>query len=174
MRNVVTAALAVALAACGSQPANEAAPANDSAAVETNALEPVADDARVEPAPADPDVPEPAADEPADTANATIPAALRGRWGLVQADCTSTRGDAKGLLTISDTQLRFYESRGTLRDIAESDASRLVADFDFMGEGQTWQRRMILDAQDGGETLIRREQGADAMAGPLRYRKCDA
>src|SRR5688500_4994135 len=29
-----------------------------------------------------------------------IPAAFHGRWGMVPADCTSTKGDAKGLITI--------------------------------------------------------------------------
>ncbi len=113
-------------------------------------------------------------DEPADAPPAApIPAALHGRWGLVPADCTSTRGDAKGLLTIDATMLRFYESRGTLIRIVETEPSRIVADFAFSGEGQTWQRRMTLDAQDNGQTLIRGESGGDgAMPGPLRYRKC--
>src|SRR5687768_11553061 len=44
---------------------------------------------------------------------ASIPAALHGRWGMSPADCTSTRGDAKGLLVVSADGLRFYESRAT-------------------------------------------------------------
>ena len=36
-----------------------------------------------------------------------IPEQFLGRWGLVKADCTSTKGDAKGLLTISDARLTF-------------------------------------------------------------------
>jgi hypothetical protein len=40
------------------------------------------------------------------------------------------------------------------------------------GEGQSWTRRMVLDAQDGGKTLARREQGPDAMLGLLRYSRC--
>ncbi len=39
--------------------------------------------------------------ETADANAKTIPAALHGRWGMVPADCTSTRGDNKGLLTIT-------------------------------------------------------------------------
>jgi hypothetical protein len=31
---------------------------------------------------------------------------------------------------------------------------------------------MVLDAEEGGKTLVRREQGADAMLGLLRYRRC--
>jgi hypothetical protein len=102
----------------------------------------------------------------------TIPQAIQGRWGLVPADCTSDRGDAKGLLVIGPDSLRFYESAGKLGAIAERDDSRIRARFAFTGEGQAWQRDVVLDAQDGGKTLIRREYGADAAPGPFRYRRC--
>jgi hypothetical protein len=114
--------------------------------------------------------PEPAAAEtPAPT---EIPVAIRGRWGLVPADCTSTRGDAKGLLTIAGDKLEFYESVGTLDTIMEAEPTRIRAAFDFEGEGMTWQREVVLDVQDSGATLIRRDYGEDAAPGPFRYAKC--
>ena len=103
-----------------------------------------------------------------------IPTAIQGRWGLVPADCTSTRGDAKGLLTVSATTLTFYESRGTLTRIRERSDMRLRADFAFSGEGMTWTRDEVLDIQDGGKTLIRREYGEDALPGPFKYARCAA
>lgn len=161
---------ALALAACSTESArNETVVQNQTVAT---------DAAPVAPAPA---LPANAA-EPAPTASASatpapdlaagIPAALHGRWGLVPADCTSTRGDAKGLLTITADRLAFYESRGTIAQVVERDDNRLVADFAMTGEGQEWNRRMSLNVQDGGKTLIRREQGADAMPGPLKYSRC--
>lgn len=102
----------------------------------------------------------------------TIPAAIQGRWGLVPADCTSTRGDAKGLLTIDGTKLRFYESVGTLDEIEEASDTRIRASFDFTGEGMTWERDVALEVQDNGRTLIRRESGEDAAPEPFRYSKC--
>jgi hypothetical protein len=167
---------ALALAGCGGD--REPAPSNDTIAIPRN---------ETVTTPAPPEVAEPVPSttpSPAPTASASstptpepdsgtaIPATLHGRWGLVAADCTSKRGDAKGLLTITAKSLSFYESRGTLGKVAERDASRIVADFAMSGEGQSWTRRMVLDGQDGGQTLIRREQGADAMPGALRYRKC--
>jgi len=101
-----------------------------------------------------------------------IPAAIRGRWGLVAADCTSTRGDAKGLLEIGATEHEFYESVATLDTIMDAEPTRIRADFDFEGEGMTWEREMVLDVQDDGSTLIRREYGDDAAPGPFRYAKC--
>jgi hypothetical protein len=102
-----------------------------------------------------------------------IPAAIRGRWGLVPADCEPGRDDAKGLLTITADNLEFYESVGTLSGIREAAEDRIRASFDFVGEGMEWKRDMSLEAQDGGSTLVRREFGPEAAPEPLRYAKCE-
>ena len=69
-----------------------------------------------------------------------IPEPFQGRWGLTQADCTSTRGDAKGLLTISDARLTFYEAKGTLNKVITVTETSFAARYGFSGEGQTWMR----------------------------------
>lgn len=155
---------ALSLAGCGG---GERAATNDSVVLADNSV--ATTPAPPEAAPTTAATPSPAASPDSGTG---IPAALHGRWGLVPADCTSTRGDNKGLLTITADTLRFYESVGTLGQVVERDAGRIVADFAMTGEGQSWTRRMVLDAEDGGKTLVRREQGADAMLGLLRYRRC--
>ena len=126
-----------------------------------------------------PDAPEIAAPAPPETstvspspAASTIPAVIQGRWGLVAADCEPGRDDAKGLLTITADKLEFYESVGTLDSIEEAGANRIRADFDFTGEGMTWERDIALDLQDGGQTLVRREYGEGAAAEAFRYSKC--
>ena len=146
----------LALAGCGTAPAvNEAAPANEAAPV--NAVAPAAN--------------EQAAATPAETG---IPAAMHGRWGLVPNDCTSTLGDAHGLLTVTAERLEFYESRATVANAIERTPERLVADFAFTGEGQTWSERMTLALADGGATLVRTSQSPDAATEPLRYSRCPA
>ncbi|MGF7152382.1 hypothetical protein [Novosphingobium gossypii] len=101
-----------------------------------------------------------------------IPETIRGRWGLVAADCTSTKGDAKGLLEISADQLKFYESVAKLGEIKEAGESRIRGTFDYSGEGQSWTNDVVLDVQDDGKTMIRRDYGKDAMPGPLKYTRC--
>lgn len=101
-----------------------------------------------------------------------IPLAIQGRWGMVKADCTSTHGDAKGLLEISKDTLTFYESRGKISAASEWEPTRIRASFAFEGEGMTWKQDMVLDVQDGGQTLIRRDIGKDAPPGPYRYSRC--
>ena len=81
---------------------------------------------------------------------------------------------AAGVSVAGDaTTLEFYESVGTLDAISESAPTRIRASFDFTGEGMTWERDVVLDVQDDGATLIRREYGDDAAPGPFRYAKCN-
>lgn len=123
---------------------------------------------------------EKADDAPADRASeatppatvTAIPQAVQGRWGLVPADCTSTRGDAKGLLVIDATTLKFYESVATLGPVTENAAESIAASYAFTGEGQSWTLDISLEAQDGGKTLIRRDTGKDAAPAALKYTRC--
>lgn len=94
-----------------------------------------------------------------------IPAQYRGRWGMVAADCTSTRGDAKGLMTVGDTSIRFYESTAALQEQRPAIATSFSGVFVFTGEGQTWERVMTLTRT--GDSLTRAQ--AD---GNFTYTRC--
>lgn len=102
-----------------------------------------------------------------------IPEALHGRWGLVPADCTSTRGDAKGLITIDAERIEFYESRAVVDEIEEQDTGMIRARFAFTGEGQEWTRDIEWRLSEDGATLMRSETGEDALDEPLSYTKCE-
>lgn len=126
----------------------------------------------------DADLPDAAAETPAKpkrviaTDGKTIPAAIRGRWALKVTDCKAKKGTDITALTIDATNLRFYESHGELARVRDSDTGRIVADYKFSGEGAEWDRRMQLDLADGGKTLVRRDEGEGAAAGPMRYTRC--
>ena len=154
---LILAALPLALAACGEAPDDEGAPEASETAM-----------------PVEPDggIGDGAAPLPQETPEEGIPQSLQGRWGLTAADCTSTRGDAKGLLTVSATTLTFYESVGRLGAVENRTRNAIRAEFAFTGEGMTWTRDLALEATDGGETLVRREYGEDAAPGPFEYTRC--
>lgn len=126
----------------------------------------------------DADMPKSAEEAPANPEPPTaadgqaIPAAIRGRWALKPADCAAKKGTDLTALTIDATNLRFYESHGELTRVRTSEPGRIDADYKFSGEGATWNRRMQLDLADGGKTLIRRDEGEGAAAGPMRYTRC--
>lgn len=102
----------------------------------------------------------------------TIPQALQGRWALVPADCEAGRADAKGLMIVQPDTLAFYESRATLARVDDRSETRLEGVFVFSGEGQTWQRALLLDLREGGEGLMRQELGEGAAPEPVHYSRC--
>lgn len=162
IRSAVSGALLLALAACGGS--------RDDA----EQLQPEAESSASTTAPSDTQAtPDGTLAAPVETpVTVTIPQSIQGRWGMVPADCTSTKGDTKGLLTITPTRLQFYESVGTLTSVTELAPKTLRADFDFTGEGMEWHREQQFEATDDGRTLTRRELGDDAAPGPFRYTRC--
>ena len=96
-----------------------------------------------------------------------IPAALQGRWGLSPADCTTSLGDAKGLLVINGDEFRFYESRAVPAERAQTDPNSISGQFAFIGEGRSWTRYEALKAD--GQRLIRTEANPTAS---FSYAKC--
>ncbi len=144
----LSVALALGLAACQKQPQPEATATSETPVAEATS--------EAAPAPLPTEIPE----------------ALRGRWGMVDADCTSTAGDAKGLLTIDAKRLTFYEAVAGLGTIKSASANAITADFAFSGEGQTWNLDVALSTPDGGKTLVRKDTGPDAAPGTLTYKKC--
>ena len=159
MGNRYCALLAIALAACGQA---------DDQAVLTNA------DATVNALGADQPATAPvlpvsnAAAAPAPEEKAkTFPAAIHGRWGLVPSDCTSTLGDAKGLVTITADEVRFYESVARPVKIVERTDRVIRGEFDFTGEGMSWTNYMTWSVT--GDRLTRVDSEEDSR---LVYTRC--
>lgn len=98
-----------------------------------------------------------------------IPPAFLGRWGLVPADCTSTAGDNKGLMTVAPDRLSFYESRATITRLEGVSSTELRATLAFSGEGQQWTEDTPLTLEENGNVLTRVADGQT-----LRYTRCAA
>lgn len=92
---------------------------------------------------------------PISAASGDIPTALQGRWGLGPRDCTTTLGDAKGLLIINAHELRFYESRAVPDEKVQFGTDSMSGEFHFTGEGQTWTKYEAIQRQK--DKLVRTE-----------------
>ncbi|HEY0630304.1 MAG TPA: hypothetical protein VGD23_13345 [Sphingomicrobium sp.] len=102
---------------------------------------------------------------PPETASTMIPAEYHGRWGMVPGDCTSTRGDNKGLITIRHNSVKFFESVATLKEQRPAIATSFSGLFAFTGEGQNWEKVMTFTRT--GDTLKRAEE-----TGTFTYTRC--
>jgi hypothetical protein len=100
-------------------------------------------------------------------AAAAIPVALHGRWGMTPADCTSTKGDTKGLLVVSRDALAFYESRAVPARNVRVSSDLISAEFDFTGEGQSWTKFETLQLKK--DRLVRTESSPMAS---FNYVRC--
>ena len=98
---------------------------------------------------------------------AAIPAALHGRWGMTPGDCTSTAGDAKGLLIVASNGMQFYESVARPAANVETSKDSISADFAFTGEGQSWTKYQALSLDD--VRLVRTESSPMAS---FTYARC--
>ena len=157
---VVSLAILLSVAACGgNRPVDKAAETGRTDALpDINATAPsAAGEPHVDTQPA----------MPLPAASAAIPAALQGRWGLTPADCMPGRNDAKGLLTISASDLRFYESRAVPGVDVTTDANSAAGNFQYEGEGQSWTKYEALKVEKG--RLTRTETKPSAS---FTYAKC--
>ena len=99
----------------------------------------------------------------------SIPVAFQGRWGMVPADCEAGRSDAKGLITVDATSIKFYESRGTLTKVTEDAPENFTGTFAFSGEGMTWTNSQNLKLTGSSNTLVRKQSDE---AQPFTYKRC--
>ncbi|EIZ80154.1 hypothetical protein WSK_1187 [Novosphingobium sp. Rr 2-17] len=159
--SLTAVALVLGLGACSKQP--EPAP-SESSDVPTEVV--------AEPDAARTDAPVAAPEASEAVAADVIPPALRGRWGLVAGDCTGPADVAKGLMTVSAGQLKFYEAVANLTNVKSARADAVTGNFDFSGEGQSWTLQVALTSPDGGKTMVRKDTGPDAAPQPLHYKKC--
>ncbi len=116
-RTIAAAMLALALAACQqNDPNNIAIDEGNTANGEVETLPP--DEGNDETAAANNASGLNEADDAGseDPNQALIPAQYRGRWGMVANDCQPGRDDAKGLIEVGDTTVKFYEARATLKE----------------------------------------------------------
>jgi hypothetical protein len=158
---VITGALILAVVACNKPGpvANNVAAAAPPVAVNADARDPAGGPTG--------NKSEPAAAAPSQSALASLPAGLQGRWGLTPGDCTAPLANAKGLLVVNSGELRFYESRAVPAPDVQTDAGTTSGTFHFTGEGRAWDKFESL--QRNGDKLTRTEGNPTAS---YTYAKC--
>ena len=96
-----------------------------------------------------------------------IPTSFVGRWGMTPADCDPDGSAVKGLLTITDDSLKFWESKGSVQQIVRHSPYDITLQLAMTGEGQSWASttRLVLDA--AATELVRSDNSHS-----YRYQRC--
>ena len=79
--------------------------------------------------------------------------------------CDQRRSDNKGMITIGERTIIFYESTATLKERRPAIATSFAGLFAFTGEGQNWEKVMTFTRT--GDTLKRAEE-----SGTFTYKRC--
>ena len=98
-----------------------------------------------------------------------IPAAFHGRWGMVPGDCTSTRSDAKGLITVEWRRHQILRKPGPADKVTLSAPENFTGTFAFSGEGQNWTNSQNLKLTGSSNTLVRSETDVSQS---YTYKRC--
>lgn len=92
-----------------------------------------------------------------------------GRWAMVPVECEPGRSDAKGLITIQGSLVKFYESTATLREGKRLSSAAMQGNFEFVGEGQKWEKPMRFELSSDRQRLTRTDLGDQTS---YRYQRC--
>lgn len=147
-RYLAAAALVLALAACGSEPAEQPPPAPPTAE-----------------APAAPEGPAGATAE-----TALIPERFLGVWDYEKGSCDPA-SDMR--LAIGQDRFEFYESVGEVTAV-RNEGEATVVDLAMAGEGETWAQTLRLVLKDGGERLHVTEPASASDTDDYPRKRCPA
>jgi hypothetical protein len=95
--------------------------------------------------------------------SAAIPARFRGEWNADLTACGTGRNETR--LRMEERSVRFYESSGTVKAVAQPAADRLQVTLALSGEGEIWEATHEFRLSADGATLT-------DVAGGLVRRRC--
>ena len=98
-------------------------------------------------------------DAPLEIAIMQFPASYFGQWGLTPGDCKIGASDAKGLISVQGSLVKFYEATATIRNGKRESLTSVSGNFDFVGEGQKWQTRSRYQLRNDKQQLTRHDIG---------------
>lgn len=119
----------------------------------------------------EPSAPTQSPDAPLEIVITQFPKGYMGRWGMNANDCVPDASDAKGLMSVQGSLVKFYESMGTMRNGKRVTLNSLTSDFDMVGEGQKWQTRNTFELTDDRTGLTRTDTASGER---FVYTRCPA
>jgi hypothetical protein len=86
-----------------------------------------------------------------------FPASYFGRWGMTDADCILEASDAKGLITVQGSLVKFHDSTATMTKGLRETLYALSGDFDLVAKEQKWRTHNRYRLTEDRKQMIRQD-----------------
>ena len=97
-----------------------------------------------------------APDAPLEIAINQFPGGYQGRWGMTAANCADENDEQ--MMSLQGKLVRFQESIGTMTVGKRMTSRTMEADFEFIAEGQKWNKSVAFELSKNGKGLTRTDK----------------
>ena len=98
-----------------------------------------------------------APDAPLEIVITQFPASYLGRWGMTGADCKSETSDAKGLISVQGSLVKFHDSTATMTKGLRKTLHAISGDFEFVGGERKWRTQTQYRLTEDRKQLTRQD-----------------
>jgi hypothetical protein len=108
-------------------------------------------------------------DAPLEIAINQFPSGYQGRWATTVAGCADDPENSEQMMSLQGRLVKFHESIGTMTAGKRTTSRAMEAEFEFVGEGEKWNKRIAFEMSEDRKRLTR----TDADDGSnYRYVQC--
>lgn len=108
-----------------------------------------------------------APDAPLEIAITQFPGGYQGRWAMSAATCTDENDPQ--MISLQGKLVKFHESIGTMTAGKRESTREMEADFEFVGEGEKWNKSISFELSKDGKQLTRTDKDDGAT---YQYAQC--
>jgi hypothetical protein len=108
-------------------------------------------------------------DAPLEIAINQFPSGYQGRWATTAAQCANDPENSEQMMSLQGKLVKFHESIGTMTAGKRMTSRAMEADFEFVGEGEKWNKRMAFEMSEDRKSLTRIDKDDGAT---YRYVQC--
>jgi hypothetical protein len=108
-------------------------------------------------------------DAPLEIAISHFPSGYQGRWATTVAGCADDPESSEQMMSLQGKLVKFHESIGTMTAGKRTTSRAMEAEFEFVGEGEKWNKRIAFEMSEDRKSLTRTDVDDGAS---YRYVQC--
>lgn len=109
------------------------------------------------------------ADVPLEIAISRFPGGYQGRWAATAAGCADDPESSEQMMSLQGKLVKFHKSIGTMTQGKRQTSKTMEAEFEFVGEGDKWNRTIAFALSDDRKRITRTDKDDGAT---YQYVEC--